>query len=313
MNGSRLAGHLAIGAAYTIFGLNIVFCKDIADSSVISPEVLFGVRMILAALIFWTLSLLTRGRGGRKMERGDLLKTALASLLGLVLPQFTFLKAITCSTVVDTSIMSAFTPVVTMIVAAIFLGEPITGKKVLGIVLSLMGIFLLIFTSIHFTRGDNVTTPLGFALLVANSISFASYLGIFRPLIQKYPVVEFMKWMFLFSFLFSIPISARPIMDMQWSALSWKLVAEIGYLVVFATFLAYFLIPLGQQRLRPTVVSMYVYLQPIVAVAVSIAYGRDTLDVPKVAAILLVFAGVFLVNRSRTLHPEDARSSSNSL
>ena len=78
---------------------------------------------------------------------------------------------------------------------------------------------------------------------------------------------------------------------------------EVGYLIVFATFVAYFLIPIGQQRIRPTLVSMYGYLQPIIASAVGIAIGMDRLTWMKLLAAICVFAGVAVVNRSRARTP----------
>ena len=74
---------------------------------------------------------------------------------------------------------------------------------------------------------------------------------------------------------------------------------EIAYVIIFATFVAYFLIPVGQKQLRPTVVSMYSYLQPIIAAAVSVVVGMDRFTWQKALAIVLVFVGVALVNRSR--------------
>ena len=50
MQGDKLKGHLAIAAAYVIFGLNIVFCKDIAASGTVSPYVLFTLRAFGAGL-----------------------------------------------------------------------------------------------------------------------------------------------------------------------------------------------------------------------------------------------------------------------
>ena len=74
---------------------------------------------------------------------------------------------------------------------------------------------------------------------------------------------------------------------------------EVGYLVFFATFVAYFLIPFGQKRLRPTLVSMYSYLQPVLATAVSIWIGLDHLTWQKLLATVLIVGGVILVSRSR--------------
>ena len=296
MDKNRLIGHLSSGTAYAIFGLNVVFCKDIANAAVISPEALLSIRLIFATSILWLVSFFFKNE---KVPIKDLLLMALAAIAGVVLPQYTFLKGITMAGAIDTSIFSSLTPIWTMLFAAIFVKEPITGKKVLGVVTSFAGVLLLILTSLHFSGGVGHTKPMGIALLLLNGISFAAYLGIFRPLIQRYKVLTLTKWMFLFSAICCLPTSIKPMLMVDYSAISPMQYFEIGYLVVFATVIAYFLIPIGQQRLRPTVVSMYTYLQPIIAVVASIISGLDILTWQKVVAIALVFTGVYIVNRSR--------------
>ena len=108
-----------------------------------------------------------------------------------------------------------------------------------------------------------------------------------------------MKWMFLFSLLLSLPLSFRGFLETDFAAVPARVGWEVGYLVFFATFVAYFLIPFGQKRLRPTLVSMYSYLQPILATAVSIWIGLDTLTWQKLLATILIVGGVILVSRSR--------------
>ena len=108
-----------------------------------------------------------------------------------------------------------------------------------------------------------------------------------------------MKWMFLSAMIVSLPLSLKSILSVDYAAVTPRLALEIGYLVIFATVVAYFLVPVGQRRLRPTIVSMYTYLQPIIAVVVSIIVGMDMITWQKVLAILLVFCGVWIVNSSR--------------
>lgn len=296
MDRTQIAGNLAAFGAYTIFGLNIVFCKDIANSSVVAPLPLFTMRAVSAAALFWLLSLFLPKE---KVALRDLPLIALASFVGLLVPQLTFLKAITIATPIDTSIISTLTPVFTMFIAAIALKEPITLKKAGGVALSLAGVLLLIFNSVRATGAVDHTSPLGIALLLLNALSFASYLGIFRPLISRYSVVTFMKWMFLFSALFSLPVSIKGLLAVNYAAIPAKVLLEIGFLVFFATFVAYFLIPLGQKNVRPTIVSMYSYLQPVIAAAVAVAIGMDSFTWQKALAALLVITGVVIVNRSR--------------
>jgi drug/metabolite transporter (DMT)-like permease len=185
-----------------------------------------------------------------------------------------------------------------MIFAFLFAKEPITGKKAGGVALSFAGILFLIFNSVH-SGGAGATTPWGIVLLLVNSLSFSLYLALFRPLIAKYSVVTFMKWMFLFSLVLALPLSARGLLETDFGALPAKVGWEIGYLVFFATFVAYFLIPFGQKRIRPTLVSMYSYMQPILATVVSIFLGMDFLTWQKILATALVVSGVLLVNKSR--------------
>ena len=295
MKGESYKGHLSIAAAYTIFGLNLVFCKDIANSGTISPYVLFTLRAIGASALFGLLSLFMPKE---KVERGDCLKIAAASLVGLFIPQMTFLMAITMTSAIDTAIIGTLGPIFTMFFAFLFLKEPITGKKAGGVALSFAGILFLIFNSVQ-EGGAAATSPWGVVLLLVNSISFSLYLGLFRPLISKYSVVTFMKWSFLFSLLVSLPLSGKELFTTHYAAIPVDVRWEIGYLIFFATFVAYFLIPYGQKFIRPTLVSMYSYIQPIIAAIVSIWAGVDTLTWQKVLASALVVGGVVLVSYSR--------------
>ena len=296
MKHEQLAGHLAVAGAYTIFGLNIVFTKDIANADAVSPMLLFTFRAIGACALFWLISLFLPKEA---VARKDVGLIALASFVGLFVPQLTFLKAMTLSATIDASVMHTLSPIFTMFFAFFFVKEPITWKKALGVAVSFFGVLLLIFNSTHATGGVEKTEPLGFVCLVLNSLSFALYLGAFRKLISRYSVVTFMKWAFLFALVLSLPFSARESVSTDYAAIPANVFWEIGFLVFFATFVAYFLIPYGQQRIRPTLVSMYTYLQPIIAAVISIITGLDVLTWQKLLATLLVFAGVFLVIRSR--------------
>ena len=296
MDKGKLAGHLAAAGAYGIVGFNIVFCKDLAGSGIVSPIVLFTLRAAGACALFWALSLfLPRQR----IPGRDLWRIALASLLGLFVPQLTFLAAIGVTTSIDTAVLGSLTPIYTMCFAFLFLREPITGKKAGGVLMSLAGVLLLIYNSAHAPGAVDRTQPLGLALMILNGLSFAGYLGAFRPLISRYSVVDFMKWMFLFALLLSLPFSWHGLGRTDYAALSPREGWEIAFVIFFATFVAYFLIPLGQKKLRPTLVSLYSYLQPMIAAGVSIAIGMDGFSWQKGLAAVLVFGGVALVSRSR--------------
>ena len=289
-------GHIACFTAYLIFGLNIVICKDLTSSGAISPLALFTLRSLGAGAIFWIISLFMPKQ---KVEKGDYIKIFAASVLGFFLTQIFFLMAISSITPMDCSIISSLSPVYTMLIAAVALKEPLSVKKVGGVALSLCGIIYLILTSVTSAGSTAQTTPLGVILMIGNSLCFSLYLGIFKPTISKYSVVTFMKWIFLFASLFALPFSAKELISLDFTALPTAYIAELAFLIVCATFITYFLIPVGQKILRPTLVSMYSYVQPIVAIVVSITVGMDTLSWQKIVAAITVFAGVAIVSRSR--------------
>lgn len=255
MPGSKLIGHLAAAGAYIIFGLNIVFCKDIANASAISPIALFSLRALFASALFWLVSIFCPKE---QLAKGDFWRIGLASFIGLFVPQYTFLVAI-----------------------------------------SFGGILFLIFNSVLSSNGVTQTRTLGIILLLMNSLSFAAYLGIFKPMISRYNVITFMKWMFPWALAISLPFSFRDLVTTNYAAIPANVVWEIGFLVFFATFIAYFLVPVGQKRIRPTLVSMYSYLQPIIAAVFAIIAGMDLITWQKILATVLVVSGVIIVNKSR--------------
>lgn len=305
-NQKSLFGHLACFTAYLIFGLNIVVCKDLTSSGTISPIALFTLRSIGAGSLFWIISFFLPKQ---RVERGDYIKIFAASVLGFFLTQMFFLVAISRITPMDCSIITSLSPVYTMFIAAYALKEPLSAQKIGGVVLSLCGIIYLILNSVASTGAVTQTTPFGVILMIGNSLCFSLYLGIFKPTIAKYSVVTFMKWTFLFASLLALPFSAKEIISLNFAALPTEYVAELAFLIICATFITYFLIPIGQKILRPTLVSMYSYVQPIVAIVVSIYVGMDSLSWQKVVAAITVFAGVAIVSYSRS---KSGRASSQS-
>ena len=296
MKQRSLVGHLSAAGAYAIFGINIIFCKDIAASGLVSPLGVFTFRALGATFLFWLLSIFTPKE---TVDLKDLPKVAAASILGLYIPQVTFLAACNMTTAIDISIMSTLSPIFTMFIAAIVLKEPITAKKACGVAASFAGVIFLIFNSVISQNGVDHSRPLGIFLMLTNAFSFAAYLGIFRPLISEYNVVNFMKWMFLFSLVLSLPFTAKEIINIDYAAMSTDVALKLGFVIVFSTFVAYFLIPLSQKHIRPTLVSMYTYLQPMIAAGIAIASGRDVLSWQKILAAVLVIGGVVAVSRSR--------------
>ena len=295
-NKGTLIGHCAAFIAYAIFGFNIIVCKDLTSGGLIPPLGIFTLRSVFAGSLFWLVSLF---QPKETIKKKDYIRIFAASMLGFMTCQVTFLVGIPHITPMDCSILTAMAPVYTMITAAIVIKEPITLKKSIGVAVSLAGVIYLIINRVSISEGAAESTPFGIFMIILNVLSFAMYLGIFKPLIAKYSVVTFMKWIFLFSACVSIPFSIKGLVNVDWTGIPKIQYAELAYLIICATFITYYLIPIAQKRIRPTLVSMYTYVQPIIAIAISIAIGMDTLTWQKLLATALVFGGVVIVNQSR--------------
>lgn len=300
-NDKNYKGHIAMLAASVIWGLNSPIGKAVLDYG-IPPLALTTFRFFGAAIAFWIISIFTKKE---HVKHEDLLMLFFASLFGIVLNQGTFIFGLSLTSPIDASIVTTMAPIVTMIVAAIVLKEPVTGKKVLGIFVGAIGALLLILTS-QSTTGAKSSNILGDMLCLTAQLSFAIYLTVFKDLIQKYSSVTIMKWMFVYASMCFIPFSYSDVASINFSTVPLKVYAEISFVVLAATFLAYLFVMTGQKVLRPTIVSMYNYVQPIVASFVAVSVGMDTFGWPKAAAIILVFVGVFIVTQSKSKAQLDA-------
>lgn len=201
-----IIGHAAALVAYAIFGFNIIVCKDLTSGQLIPPLGIFTLRSLVAGGLFWLVSAFLPKE---KIDRKDYIRIFAASMLGFMTCQVTFLVGIPYITPMDCSILTAMSPIYTMIVAALVIKEPITMKKAGGVAISFIGIIYLIVSRVAAPGGATESTPFGIFMIVLNSLSFSMYLGIFKPLISKYSAVTFMKWIFLFSACVATPFSIK--------------------------------------------------------------------------------------------------------
>lgn len=299
MDREKWKGHGALWVANIIWGLNAPICKGVLRSPEfpggIDPFALSAWRMLGAALLFWTCSLF----GPRERVSGrDLVALFFASVFGIQLNQMLFLWGLSMTSPIDSSIIATVVPILTMILAMLFLREPITLLKAGGVLLGAFGAVLLVLQS-H-PGGGQASNLLGDILCIVSAMSYATYLTAFRNTIVRYSAITTMKWMFLFAGIDALVIYWQPLTTMEYGALSAATWGGIAYVVVGSTFLSYLMVPIAQQRLRPTLVSIYNYVQPVVAVLFTVAIGLDTFGPTKGLAALCVFAGVWFVTRSKS-------------
>ena len=282
--------------AETMWGLMAPIGKFVLSSAVITPLLMTDFRMIGAACLFWIASLFAKPE---HVHHKDMLSLFFAALFGIVFNQGSYIFGLGMTSPINASIVTTSLPILTMVIAAIYLREPITGKKLLGVFMGAVGALLLILSG-HPLSGGQAGSIWGDLLCLFAQFCFSLYLVFFKGLIGKYSPITLMKWMFTYASICLIPFSYSEIVQLDWSLLDYKLIGGLVMVVFCATFISYLLIPIGQKSLRPTVTSMYNYLQPIVASIIAVIWGMDSFNVLKIIAVVLVFTGVFFVTQSKS-------------
>lgn len=291
----KITGHLAMFSANVIWGLMSPVAKMVFAAGTVLPAVMIDFRVGGAALLFWLTSLFLPKE---HVPAGDLLRLFGAGMLGVLFNQGCFIIGVNLTSPGEASLVTTTMPMWVMLLAWIILREPITIKKAGGIALGAAGAVILIVGAGVRVSGEN--PALGDVIVLCAQLSYALYLTLYRNFIRKYSLVTLMKWMFLSASIVALPATINNLSTATWSQITSFEWLGIGYVVVFGTFIAYVFIMVGQKVLRPTLVGMYNYVQPIVATVAGIAMGMDTFSLLKGVAIVLIFTGVWLVTISRS-------------
>ena len=294
-NKKPLLAHLSMFLACAFWGLMAPVGKDAMTHG------LTGIHMVTsrvagAAILFWFASFFVKKENP---PLRDILLLGLAGLFGLVLNQCCYTIGLSITSPINSSIVTTSMPIFAMILSAIILKEPITAKKAGGVFMGFSGALMLILTS---ATADNskVGDIRGDLLCMFAQLSFAFYLSMFNRLIKRYSVFTVNKWMFTFAALVITPFTYSDVAAIPFASITLRTWLETAFVVVVCTFFCYILTMQAQQVLRPTVVSVYNYVQPLVAVIVSVLTGLGVFKPTHALAVLLVFFGVRFVTKSKS-------------
>lgn len=293
MEKNKIAAHASLLVANIIFGLGVPITKLLLDNWV-SPMAWMATRCIGAAVIFWAVSLFMPKE---KVPIKDLFVIMIGGLIGFLVSQTFTAWAIDYSTPAYVSFIGTLTPVMTMVCAALFIGERISGRGLVGVVIGIIGAMLMVVMNWQGGAGKNDVLGIAFALL--SLLTWAIYLIITRKVSAKYSAVTQMKWIFLVSSVAILPFSWSDLAHstLYSSAWQWSGVLEMAYIVVLATVVGFFAIPFASRYLKATTVSVYTNLQPILASFVAIALGQDLLTWDKPVALILVLLSAYMVSK----------------
>ena len=291
------APHLALVVVLVFVGTWPIFGKIALRS--ISSTSLVGFRIVGAALIF---ALLRRKFGPlRQLPKRVLAWVVLSALLGVVVNQLLFVKGLSYTTVINATLLTTTIPVFTLIISIALGHDRASLRHILGIALAAVGVIYLVDP---FRATFSTSTTRGNLLIVANSFSYGAYIAVSRDLVKRYGAFNVITWLFLVSAIITLPLavyawSSDGLQNVPGSAW-WAIV----YIVLLPTVLVYYLNAWALTKVAPTIVAVYIYLQPLVAFGLAPVVLGETLNSRTLLSCVLIFAGVAVVtikSRSRAV------------
>lgn len=288
---NRLKAHTALFVVALIYGANYTVAKVVLDDDLLHPMAFISLRVMAGIVAFWLLHALWVKE---RVQRSDLLRLVLCGIFGVALNQSLFFIGLDYTTPINASLIMTTTPVLVLVASAIMLNETIQSKKVAGILLGMAGAVVLIIYGKKFAFNKNGW--FGDLLVFINASSYGLYLVLVKPLLVRYHPLTVVKWVFLIGSLGVLPFGLPELMQTPWQTFTPHVWLAIAYVLVCTTVLAYLLNAWAMQSVSPTLVGIYVYLQPLLATLIALLVGKDVLAWPKIVAGVLIFTGVWLVS-----------------
>ena len=294
-NKRPLIAHLCLFCSGAFWGLMAPVGKDAMMHGIDGID-LVSFRVLGGAILFWLTSFFTKKE---KVPVKDIFLFGAAGIFALVFNQFSYTIGLNMTSPSNSSIMTTSMPIFAMVLSFLILKEPITWKKLVGVLMGCVGAIIIITTSA--TSGNaKVGNIWGDLLCMSAQLSFALYLALFKNLLSKYSLFTINKWMFTWATIVIWPFTIGHVGAIDFASVPMSTWWEAGYVIFFGTYLGYICMMIGQKTLRPTVVSVYNYVQPVVSVSVSVMASLAVFKGMQAFAALLIFSGVWLVVKSKS-------------
>jgi drug/metabolite transporter (DMT)-like permease len=285
--------HAALFLVALIYGSNYSIAKEVMPDYV-GPFGLIVIRVVSAAVFFGIFSRLVVKE--RIMGRADNLRSIACGVTGIAINQLCFFGGLNLTAPINAALLMVISPVAVLLFSALLLKENVGWRKVSGIMMACLGALLLISHSSSESTTGNIYGDL---LIILNAVSFGMYLVLVKPLMQKYQAVTIVSRIFAVGAVIVVPFGWRQLLTPDYASFPVPIWLAILFMVLAVTILAYLLNTWALRYANPSLVGAYIYLQPVLAILIAIGFGKDVFTLQKGLYALLIFAGVYLVSRTR--------------
>lgn len=290
MKQKLLFAHLALFGANLIYAFNYGYAKDVMDGGYLPPFTFILFRAVGATFLFWFTSFFFY----QKIEKKDIWRFALCGFFGVTANQLMFFSGLSLTSTIHASIIMISSPIIVSILSIFLIKERMSWKKAIGIGIGLIGALIVI---LHKNKTSVEFGIWGDLLIFLNASSYGLYLISVKPLMSKYQPITVIKWVFTFGLIGVIPFGTYQLSEVNW-IMPIDILLKIGFVILFTTYFCYLFNIFGIKHVSPTIVSTYIYLQPILTSFIALLTGREELESIVVFSSLLIFSGVYLVSVS---------------
>lgn len=288
----KLSSHIALFVVQIMFGSAPVLGK--AALQIFPSQAIVGFRVAGAASAFCLLQGLKRDFWLEK--RSHYFYFALYGFLGVILNQLFFFKGLSLTTATNTSLLAVTIPVFAILISSVLGYEKLSWLKIAGVILAALGVIYLINPG---KASFSSATTQGDILIILNSLCYASYIAISKKLIIHYGALKSIAWVFLFASLVNVPVGFVALSSVELFEVGLNAWLAVGAIVLFPTIMAYYWNAWALARVEPSIVAVYIYLQPLIGFLLAVLFLSEEFSSHLLIAAFLIFLGVFLVTRKR--------------
>ena len=277
--------------ATLLWGMNFSAAKRVLEE--IDPLAVAAARALGGLVVFAALLLFLDGVRGFAWPR--LKRAAPLGLLGVCANQILFIEGLKRTSAAHSAVLISLLPLYVLLLSVAFGQERITLWKGAGIAVAFAGVVLV--ASEHGARSGGAATLRGDLITMCGGLSFAAYTVLGRPVVRELGPLRTTALAFTGGAAAILLVAAPAALRQDWSALSSAGLSGLFYVVVGATVLAYLFYYLALDRLEPSKVAAFMYLQPVVAAIVAYFVAGEALTPRFFAGGGLILAGVLLAER----------------
>ena len=284
-----------VWANIALIGCNVVWACDypfynLLLGKYISPMAMVSASLVVAALLSWIPRIWERGE---RIERKDWLIIVVAALLMGVTRKLMMMFGLSRTSPIDGSIIATIVPLLVLIVSLIAGIDSLNIRKVFGLILGMGGAVAVILTS---GKEHHAKSELwGNVMMICSGVVTALYMVFFKRLVAKYRVTTLLRAIYTISAIVMLPFGLRAMLATDLSTFDTKLYLAAAFVLIVPTYLPNLLLNYSLRYLQPTLSSVYTYIQPVLAVALSVAMGLDRLHLDTLIFAAMLFTGVGLV------------------